>query len=101
MPLVPTARVTKQAREKANELAAAAFLFLASNTPFGWPFLLLLVLHLLFYGGAVESEANKNVPDGSSRWPTLEQVGRPCSCSAGLPITGAQEPPHSRPFSKY
>lgn len=48
VPLVPTARVTKQAREKGNELAAAAFLFLASNTPFGWPFLLLLVLHLLF-----------------------------------------------------
>lgn len=43
------------------------FHFSPSNTPFGLPFLLLLVLHLLSEGGALESEANKNISDGSSQ----------------------------------
>lgn len=43
------------------------FHFSPSDTPFGWPLLLLLVLHLVSEGGALEREASKNISDGSSQ----------------------------------
>lgn len=72
-----------------------------SISPFGQPFFALLGLHLPSQGGALECEANKNVPGGSSRWPALEQMGRPCSRSARLPVKGVQQLARSRPFNKY